>query len=90
MLTDANTTVVIFVSSYHGHPPDNATKFVSWIQDRHRPSLVGMSFAVFGVGNARYWQTYMKVPKDIVGYVLQNDLFVRASCGCRKDSESSS
>lgn len=52
------------MSSYHGHPPDNAVKFMSWIKN-DKPTLSTMSFAIFGVGNARYWQTYMKVPKDV-------------------------
>lgn len=64
MTKGEKTTVVVFVSSYHGHPPDNATKFMSWIKE-DKPSMSGVSFAVFGVGNARYWQTYMQVPKDV-------------------------
>ncbi|KAL8862226.1 MAG: hypothetical protein Q9178_001233 [Gyalolechia marmorata] len=57
---------VIIIPSYEGRPPDNAKKFVSWIEqlaskgERLPP---GTKFAVFGVGNSDWTHTFHKVPK---------------------------
>ena len=59
---------VIIIPSYEGRPPDNAKKFVAWIEllaakgDR-LPS--GIKFAVFGVGNSDWVHTFHKVPRMV-------------------------
>ena len=46
---------VIFVtSSYEGEPPDNAARFIKWLEELKGGELAGASFAVFGCGH-REW-----------------------------------
>lgn len=57
---------VIITSSYEGKPPDNAKKFVSWLEVSNSAStLDGVQYALFGVGNSEWASTYHKVPKVI-------------------------
>jgi cytochrome P450 / NADPH-cytochrome P450 reductase len=43
--------LLIFTSSYEGEPPDNAAKFVEWLQTRKEGDLKGLNYAVFGCGH---------------------------------------
>ena len=57
---------VIIIPSYEGRPPDNAKKFVSWIEQlasKGEKLPTGTKFAVFGVGNSDWTHTFHKVPK---------------------------
>lgn len=65
---------VIITSSYEGKPPDNAKKFVSWLEAHAASSslLRETSYAVFGVGNSEWASTYHKVPKTIEKLLQQN------------------
>ena len=57
---------VVITSSYEGKPPDNAKKFVSWLEANNSGSaLDGVQYALFGVGNSEWVPTYHKVPKVI-------------------------
>ncbi|KAI5359387.1 putative Flavoprotein-like superfamily [Septoria linicola] len=56
---------VIFISSsYEGQPPDNAKKFVSWLEGlgQDTQSLSGAKYAVFGVGNSDWASTFHRIP----------------------------
>jgi cytochrome P450/NADPH-cytochrome P450 reductase len=58
-------TLVIITPSYEGKPPDNAKKFVSWLEahsDDHS-ILSGRKYAVFGVGNSEWASTFHRIPK---------------------------
>lgn len=60
--------VVIITPSYDGRPPDNGRKFVAWIEDlvakgRNLPART--KFAVFGVGNSDWTNTFHRIPKLI-------------------------
>ena len=44
---------LIITSSYEGQPPDNACKFVDWIENAEEKDLAGVRFAVFGCGNRK-------------------------------------
>lgn len=47
--------VIIITSSYEGLPPDNAKKFVAWLQDasgKNDSVLNGVKYAVYGVGSS--------------------------------------
>ncbi len=55
--------VLLFSSSYNGAPPDNAVKFVGWLESG--PALQGVKFGVFGCGNKDWASSYQKVPKRI-------------------------
>jgi cytochrome P450/NADPH-cytochrome P450 reductase len=57
--------VVVVTSSYEGLPPDNARKFVPWVQGLTDNALQGVRFAVFGCGNRDWARTYQAVPKEI-------------------------
>lgn len=63
---DKDTGLVIFCSSYNGAPPDNATKFVNWLQNEAaRDAFAGVRYTVFGCGNREWNATYQSVPRLI-------------------------
>ena len=45
--------VVIVTSSYEGQAPDNAARFVEWLQSSEQ-KLEGVRFAVFGCGHSKF------------------------------------
>ena len=47
------SSVVVITSSYEGQPPDNAARFVEWLQNCKAGSLTGVNFAVFGCGHRK-------------------------------------
>lgn len=57
--------ICIITSTYNGFPPDNAKKFMAWMED-YLPSgssaLKGKSFALCGVGNSQWIHTFHKCP----------------------------
>ena len=57
----------MIVPSYEGKPPDNAKKFVSWLESKKddREHLKHVRFSVFGVGNSEWVTSYHRVPKLI-------------------------
>ena len=59
------TPVVVVTASYEGQPPDNAKRFLAWIESRDATALDGVRFAVFGCGNRQWARTYQFVPKRI-------------------------
>jgi cytochrome P450 / NADPH-cytochrome P450 reductase len=50
---DQTGPLLIFTSSYEGEPPDNAAKFVEWLQTRKEADLEGVNYAVFGCGHRK-------------------------------------
>lgn len=63
-LPDADA-VLIIASSYNGQPTDDAREFYSWVQ-RSEAALRGNPyFAVLGVGDHNWADTYQAVPKRI-------------------------
>ncbi len=59
------TPVLVVTASYEGQAPDNAKKFLAWIESRAAGELTGVRFAVFGCGNRQWARTYQFVPKRI-------------------------
>lgn len=57
--------VVAITPSYEGKPPDNAKKFVSWLEAHADDTsiLAGRQYAVFGVGNSEWASTFHRIPK---------------------------
>jgi cytochrome P450/NADPH-cytochrome P450 reductase len=56
---------IIITPSYEGRPPDNAKKFVAWIESlaSQGHTLPGKpKFAVFGVGNSDWVHTFHRIP----------------------------
>ncbi|MCA9778277.1 MAG: cytochrome P450, partial [Candidatus Eremiobacteraeota bacterium] len=56
--------VVAIVSSYNGSPPNNAQKFVKWLESSDQ-ALDGLKYTVFGSGNRDWASTYQAVPRKI-------------------------
>ena len=46
--------VIIITASYEGEPPDNATKFFSWLKGLDGEPLKGVQYSVFGCGNRKF------------------------------------
>lgn len=67
------TPVVIITASYEGSPPDNAIKFVKWLERLTESPFAGSHHAVFGCGNREWAGTFQRVP------TLVDDAFIR--CG---------
>ena len=58
--------LVVFCASYNGAPPDNATKFVEWLdKDAPADAAKGVRFTVFGCGNREWAATYQSVPRHV-------------------------
>ncbi|PES61577.1 NADPH--cytochrome reductase [Bacillus cereus] len=57
--------VLIISASYNGNPPDNAKKFVEWLEKASDHELEGVHYAVFGCGDKNWNTTYQKVPSLI-------------------------
>ncbi len=60
-----DTPVVIVTASYEGQAPDNAKKFLAWVESRSPGDLAGVRFALFGCGNRQWARTYQFVPKRV-------------------------
>jgi cytochrome P450/NADPH-cytochrome P450 reductase len=55
---------VIITASYEGKPPDNAKKFVSWLETKSDVALFkDIKYAVFGIGNSDWVDTFQRIPK---------------------------
>jgi len=57
--------VVVVTSSYEGQPPDNARRFVDWVETLAAGDLAGVRYAVFGSGNRQWARTYQAIPKRV-------------------------
>ncbi|KAL4746133.1 hypothetical protein BDW72DRAFT_207610 [Aspergillus terricola var. indicus] len=56
---------VIITPSYEGRPPDNAKRFVAWIEDlasRGHKLPARTRYTVFGVGNSDWVDTFHRIP----------------------------
>lgn len=57
--------VVIVTGSYNGQPPDNARRFVDWLDGIEAGALEGVRYAVLGCGHRDWASTYQAVPRRI-------------------------
>jgi cytochrome P450/NADPH-cytochrome P450 reductase len=46
--------VIVITASYEGQPPDNAARFVGWLQDLGTKALENVQYAVFGCGHSKF------------------------------------
>jgi cytochrome P450/NADPH-cytochrome P450 reductase len=60
-----DTANIIITASYEGQPPDNAKKFISWLQKLKGEELKGVKYSVMGVGNSDWVSTFHRIPKLI-------------------------
>lgn len=49
-----NQPTVIITASYEGQPPDNAGRFVGWLEEE-KTTIEGTKYAVFGCGNRKFY-----------------------------------
>jgi cytochrome P450/NADPH-cytochrome P450 reductase len=61
----ADTPVVVVTASYEGQPPDNARRFLEWIEAQPVGAMSASRYAVFGCGNRQWARTYQAVPKRV-------------------------
>ena len=64
--------VIIITASYEGQPPDNAARFVEWLQNCKEGSLAGVDFTVFGCGHSKSFipcKTCFSLPTPLRGLV---------------------
>ncbi|KAF2665003.1 NADPH--cytochrome P450 reductase [Microthyrium microscopicum] len=55
--------VIIITASYEGQPPDNAARFVAYMEHLKDPDIFnGVNFAVFGCGHHDWSATYQRIP----------------------------
>ncbi len=57
--------VIVVTASYEGQAPDNAKKFLAWLEARAAGELAGLRFAVLGCGNRQWARTYQAIPKRV-------------------------
>ncbi|MFN4100271.1 MAG: bifunctional cytochrome P450/NADPH--P450 reductase, partial [Pararhodobacter sp.] len=57
--------VIIVTASYEGQPPDNARRFVPWLEGLGADALEGVQFAVFGCGNRQWARTFQAIPRRV-------------------------
>jgi len=61
----AEGPVIVVTASYEGQPPDNARRFLDWIEAQPEGALAGRRYAVFGCGNRQWARTYQAIPKRV-------------------------
>ena len=57
--------VVLLSASYNGAPPNNAVKFLNWLETAKPGDASGVSYMVFGCGSSDWATTFQTVPREI-------------------------
>ncbi|GLS28610.1 cytochrome P450 / NADPH-cytochrome P450 reductase [Mesorhizobium albiziae] len=57
--------VIIASASYNGAPPDNAAKFVKWLNEAQPGAAAGVNYLVFGCGNRDWASTFQATPRHL-------------------------
>jgi cytochrome P450/NADPH-cytochrome P450 reductase len=57
--------VIIACASYNGAPPDNAAKFVDWLEQAEEGAAKGVHYALFGCGHSDWAATFQATPRTI-------------------------
>ena len=55
--------VLIACASYNGAPPDNAAKFVDWLEHAEAGAAQGVKYSVFGCGHSDWAATFQAAPR---------------------------
>lgn len=83
--------VLIICASYNGAPPDNATKFVDWLNSGlPKDVFANVRYAVFGCGNKDWLATYQSIPRMIDEQLAAHgarNVFDRGEGDAREDLE---
>ena len=66
-MTKGAAAVIIISSTYNGIPPDNANRFIKFLEQPTEVTKVfaGVPFSVFGCGNTQWTRTYQAIPRAI-------------------------
>lgn len=57
--------MVVVAASYNGQPTDDARHFLSWLDSADARTDSGLRYAVLGVGDRNWAETYQAVPRKI-------------------------
>lgn len=76
-----NQPILIITSSYEGEPPDNANRFVNWLETFEGPPMKDVNYAVFGCGNRDWRNTFHRIPKLVNSLLEKNGAKRIADCG---------
>lgn len=57
--------VLIASASYNGQPPDNAARFVDWLDGAEAGAASGVRYAVLGCGHSDWASTFQATPRAI-------------------------
>ncbi|MFD0917119.1 bifunctional cytochrome P450/NADPH--P450 reductase [Pseudahrensia aquimaris] len=60
-----DAAIIIASASYNGAPPDNAVRFVEWVQSAQTGSLEGVRYCLFGCGHSDWSATFQATPRII-------------------------
>ncbi|EPE04487.1 bifunctional p-450 nadph-p450 reductase [Ophiostoma piceae UAMH 11346] len=71
--TGGHSTTIIITASYEGQAPDNASRFMAWLESIEGcAAFAGTRFAVFGCGHTDWPATYQKIPSRIDTLLAQS------------------
>lgn len=57
--------LVVVAASYNGQPTDDARHFVEWLDAPDTPAQPPIPYAILGVGDRNWAETYQTIPKQI-------------------------
>ncbi|ODR24943.1 bifunctional cytochrome P450/NADPH--P450 reductase [Mycolicibacterium porcinum] len=57
--------LVVVAASYNGQPTDDARHFVEWLDAADTPAQPAIPYAILGVGDRNWAETYQTIPKQI-------------------------
>lgn len=63
--------LVVIAASYNGQPTDDARRFVEWLDDPGTQAQPAVSYAILGVGDRNWAETYQTIPKRIDQRLLE-------------------
>lgn len=64
--------VLILTASYEGQAPDNAARFVAWLESlKDKEIFKGLKYAVFGCGHRDWSSTYQRIPTLVDDTLLE-------------------
>lgn len=57
--------LVVVAASYNGQPTDDARRFVEWLDDPDTQAQPAIPYAILGIGDRNWAETYQTIPKHI-------------------------
>lgn len=69
---DRDQPIVIVTPSYEGQPPDNAARFVAWLEGSSDKRLKNVKYAIFGCGDRNWHDTFHRIPRLVNSKLEEN------------------